>query len=58
MNMQTVTFDADLYKIVPIEPTEEMIAELFTEFDFVDSVRERKSYKEMLAVSPPINAEE
>ena len=24
-NMQTVTFDADLYKLVPIEPTEKML---------------------------------
>ena len=28
MNMQTVTFDADKFKLMPIEPTEEYIEKL------------------------------
>ena len=71
-NMQTETFDADKYKLVPIEPTEkmtdkgicELLGCLISELESVDyKLLDRYTkecadiYKAMLAVSPPINTE-
>ena len=62
MNMQTITFDSDLYKLVPIEPTVDMIESTLNIFDLERHSRQLKlgidTYKAMLAVSPPINTEE
>ena len=51
MNMQTVTFDADLYNIMPIEPTKpDHILKAFWE-------RAMQGYKFILKNSLPINTE-
>ena len=52
MNMQTVTFDADLYKLVPIEPKGEIYEKGFL------AQYMRSFYKDMIRNSPPINTEE
>ena len=68
MNMQTVTFDVDLYKLVPIEPTEEMLEHIWkssqineeTSSAYEGIIKQDAAidYKAMLAVSPPINTED
>ena len=62
MNMKTITFDADLYKLVPIEPTEEMCqaGNDCQEADPLDGpyAAAYEIFKAMLAVSPPINTED
>ena len=56
-NMQTITFDADLYKLMPIEPTKEMISQ--AEFVMTEKFFNCASvYKSMLAASPPTNTKE
>ena len=56
MSMQTVTFDADLYKLMPIEPKAEYIRKLARAWGYTFE-EAYYTYKEMLVVSPPINTE-
>ena len=51
--MQTVTFDADLYKLVPLEPKGEMY-----EIDNFSGKYMTALYKSMIAASAPIKTEE
>ena len=63
-NMVTETFDADLYKLVPIEPTDE---KRIAGNNSIDKIRKSETpcsldeayycYKAMLAASLPINTE-
>ena len=63
-NMQTITFDADLFKLVPIETTDEMrqagvIAYYAGEsFDVTIEMIIKLIYKSMIAASQPTNTEE
>ena len=62
--MRTITFDADLYKIVPIEDTEymnDMGFKAYQQYSTGNSTfKEMIShiYKAMLAARPPINTED
>ena len=71
-NMQSVTFDADLYKLVPIEPTKEMLQAFSACKSWLDSNDGARYkllssyngdmgepyYKAMLSASPPTNIED
>ena len=63
MNMQTVTFDADKYKLVPIKDTEymnDMGFKAYQQYSTGNSTFQEMIshiYKAMLEASPPIKTE-
>ena len=57
MNMQTVTFDADLYKLVPLKLTDKMRWAASLEMPLHHG-RLDNMYDAIMAVSPPIKTEE
>ena len=57
MNMQTVTFDADLYKLVPLKLTDKMRWSASLEMP-LNHGRLDKMYDAMIANSPTIKTEE